>query len=355
MNQQSRRKFRVVVLAGGASAEREVSLASGASVREALREAGHLPLVVDPLHVGLDEVDWQRFDGCFLSLHGGAGEDGRIQRELARRGVRFTGSDADASHAAMSKSTAKKHFERAGVLTPKHVLIFGPLGGSPQKFSDPVSRAACGRFIHSDFQQTRGEQARRLTVGAGLELPEGLDAVEKLGYPLVLKPDSQGSSLGVGLVRKAGELAESVLRCGRFGWPLLAEQYIAGREFTVSLLGRRPLPPLEITGCNEIFDYQSKYSGNTTEFHAPADPRPITLEKLQSAALRAAVALDTSGMVRVDLILDRDGQAWVLEVNTLPGMTTTSLAPKAARQIGWEMADLCDWMLRDAFGELDVT
>lgn len=130
----------------------------------------------------------------------------------------------------------------------------------------------------------------------------------------------------------------------RYRWPLLAEQFIAGREFTVTVLGRRALAPLEITGCGEIFDYGSKYSGNTTEYHAPDDPRPITLETLKSAAL------DTGGMVRVDLILDSDGRAWVLEVNTLPGMTSKSLAPRAARQIGWNMADLCDWMLRDAIG-----
>ena len=312
MDQKPRRNFRVVVLAGGASAEREVSLASGACVTAALREAGHQPLVIDPLDVGLDQIDWQRFDGCFLSLHGGGGEDGRIQRELARRGVRFTGSDATSSHAAMNKSTAKARFERAGILTPKHVLIQGPT--------------------------TEDLSAKIIT------------SLEQLGYPLVLKPDAQGSSLGVGLVRGSDELAPQLHTCGRFGWPLLAEQYIAGREFTVTLLGRRALGPLEISGCKDIFDYRSKYSGNASEFHAPADLRPITLEKLQSAALRAAIALNTSGMVRVDLILDRDGRPWVLEVNTLPGMTAKSLAPQAARQIGLNMADLCDWMLRDAFG-----
>jgi D-alanine-D-alanine ligase len=164
----------------------------------------------------------------------------------------------------------------------------------------------------------------------------------------VIKPDSQGSSLGVCLARDAAELAKILPQSGRFGWPLLAEQYIAGRELTVTVLGRRPLPPVEITGCKEIFDYDSKYSDNTIKCHTPDDLQPITIQQLQSAALGAATALSTSGMVRVDLILDGEGRAWVLEVNTLPGMTTKSLAPKAAQQIGWTLADLCDWMLRDA-------
>ena len=341
MDSKSQRKFRVVVLAGGASAEREVSLASGASVSEALRQSGHQPLVVDPLDVGLDEVDWQRFDGCFLSLHGGAGEDGRIQRELARRGVRFTGSKADASHAAMSKSTAKARFEQAGVRTPEYAVIQEPFTERrlEKGATAGLSSSECQKSTQKHCWTSQQWHPNQITM-----------SIEKLGYPLVIKPDAQGSSLGVELVRGADELANILSSNSCFGWPLLAEQYIAGREFTVTLLGRRPLGPLEITGCKGIFDYDAKYSGNTTEFHAPSDLRPITLEELQSAAVRAGTALDTSGMVRVDLILDREGRAWVLEVNTLPGMTTKSLAPRAARQIGWEMSDLCDWMLRDAFG-----
>lgn len=322
MDKNHNRNFRVVVLAGGVSAEREVSLASGASVSQALCEAGHQTLVVDPSHVDIDQIDWQRFDGCFLSLHGGAGEDGRIQSELANRGVRFTGSGAAASRSAMSKSTAKACFQRAGVPTPKYVLL-----------PKPLDATGC------------------LSASARLEFPKQIAAtIEHLGYPLVIKPDSQGSSLGVGLARNAGELFALLPHSSRFGWPLLAEQYIAGREFTVTVLGRRPLQPLEISGCGDFFDYDSKYSGNASEFHTPDDLRPITLEKLQSAALRAAVALDTAGMIRVDLILDQEGRAWVLEANTLPGMTPESLAPRAARQIGWEMPELCDWILRDAIG-----
>ena len=312
MENRAKRNYRVVVLAGGVSAERRVSLASGASVAQALEEAGHRAILVDPFDGGIDRVDWDRFDGCFLSLHGGAGEDGRIQRDLAARGVRFTGSDADASAAAMSKSAAKRLFRRSGVLTPRHVVI---------------QRTA--------FQG--GKLCEKIAA-----------AIDRLGYPLVIKPDSQGSSLGVELARGAGRLAELLPKSGRFGWPLIAEQYVCGREFTVTVLGRRPLPPLEIIAPCDIFDYDSKYSGNSTEYHAPAGLKTITLEKLQSAAVAAADSLATAAMVRIDLILDRDRRPWVLELNTLPGMTRNSLAPKAAKQIGWEMPDLCDWVLRDA-------
>ncbi len=349
MDTKTRRNFRVVVLAGGVSAERQISLASGASVAQALREAGHRTLVVDPLDVELDQVDWQRFDGCFLSLHGGAGEDGRIQRQLADRGVRFTGSDAAASRAAMSKSSAKARFERAGLPTPKYVLIPGPPANGPLKKAVSGVLGATAGLSSSVFREFLSFTAGQASSGTR-HAEQIAAAVDRLGYPLVIKPDSQGSSLGVGLARGADELAALLPNSSRFGWPLLAEQYIAGREFTVTVLGRRPLPPLEIVGCKGIFDYDSKYSGNATEYHTPTDLRPITLQKLQSTALHAAVALGTAGMVRVDLILDGDGQVWVLEVNTLPGMTAKSLSPRAALQIGWKMADLCDWILRDAIG-----
>ncbi|MBN2292989.1 MAG: ATP-grasp domain-containing protein, partial [Pirellulales bacterium] len=259
--------------------------------------------------------------------------------------VRFTGSNAAASRRAMSKSTAKARFEQAGVPTPKHVVITGPTAESQSKMG------ATAGLSSSVFRELSSFTAGQASSGTRNEWHMPFQrAIKKLGYPMVIKPDAQGSSLGVGLVRSSSELSTILADSSRFGWPLLAEQYIEGREFTVTVLGRRVLQPLEITGCGDIFDYDSKYSGNKAEYHIPGDFKPITLRQLRTTALRAAIALETAGMIRVDLILDRDGQAWVLEVNTLPGMTPGSLAPKAARQIGWEMPDLCDWMLRDAIG-----
>jgi D-alanine-D-alanine ligase len=287
----STQPYRVAVLAGGESAEREVSLASGARVTAALRAAGHRPETIDPARTAPADVDWSRFDGCFLALHGGAGEDGRIQRWLARRGIPFTGSGSAASRAAMSKSTAKERFRR-----------------------DVVRRVA------------------------------------RLGFPVVIKPDAEGSSLGVGIARCEAELAERVAESGRFGRLVIVERKISGREFTVSLLGRKALPPLEIIAHEEIFDYDSKYVGTLTEYHFNTARSPIKAQELQRIAAAAAAALGTSGLARVDMMVDGNDRPWILEVNTAPGMTDHSLAPKAAAQAGLDITALCDWMLREGLG-----
>jgi D-alanine-D-alanine ligase len=309
MDRMSTQPYRVAVLAGGESAEREVSLASGARVTAALRAAGHRPETIDPARTAPADVDWSRFDGCFLALHGGAGEDGRIQRWLARRGIPFTGSGSAASRAAMSKSTAKERFRRVGVPTPDWVLL--------------------------DASEPTRDVVRR---------------VARLGFPVVIKPDAEGSSLGVGIARCEAELAERVAESGRFGRLVIVERKISGREFTVSLLGRKALPPLEIIAHEEIFDYDSKYVGTLTEYHFNTARSPIKAQELQRIAAAAAAALGTSGLARVDMMVDGNDRPWILEVNTAPGMTDHSLAPKAAAQAGLDITALCDWMLREGLG-----
>ncbi len=301
--------LRVAVLAGGDSAERSVSLASGACVAKWLRQAGHAVEIVDPSGCDLDSVRWERFDGCFLALHGGSGEDGRLQERLEQLGVGYTGSGPEASQLAMSKSAAKAVFQAAGVPTPDYVLL------------DPC-------------QPAERQVAR----------------VQRLGFPLVVKPDGQGSSLGVGIVRSAEDLAGQVARSARFGSAVLAERLIEGREFTVSVLRGEPLPVLEISGREEIFDYRSKYSSTLIEYHFQTGLPPIVIEELRSTAAQAAAALGTGGLVRVDLLLDEAARPWVLEVNTLPGLTEHSLAPKAARHARIDMPQLCDQILRDGLG-----
>lgn len=298
--------LRVAVLAGGGSSEREVSLASGAQVAKALHAAGHGIELIDPARTDLVRLDWNRFDCCFLALHGGAGEDGRVQRQLARLGIPYTGSGPAASSAAMSKSAAKALFLETGVPTPERVLLRPE--DSPQQIVAKVSR---------------------------------------LGFPVVVKPDSQGSSLGVGIARSAGDLAEKVAEARRYDRLILAERFIAGREMTVTVLGRRALPLLEIVGRAEIFDYGSKYSSTVIEYHFQTGLAPMKVKELEDVAVAAAAALGTTGMVRVDLMLDGALRPWVLEVNTLPGMTDHSLAPMAAARAGIDMPALCDWVLRD--------
>ncbi len=298
----------VAVLAGGDSHEREISLASGAEAVTALEAAGHHVELFDPATVGLDEIPWSRFDVCFIALHGGPGEDGRIQRQLEQLGVAYTGSPPAASRLAMSKSAAKERFFQAGIPTLPYAMFH-----ATESIDHVVAQV--GRF----------------------------------GYPLVIKPDSQGSSLGVGFAQGPDDLQPLVAEAGRFDPYILAEMYLAGREFTVAVLDRRALPLLEIATNDPVFSYQAKYhTSSNADLRFDTGLSTEKIAQLQQTAVAAAASLETSGLVRVDLLLDAAGWPWVLEVNTVPGMTRTSLAPRAAVAAGLEMPALCDWMVRDA-------
>ncbi len=169
-----------------------------------------------------------------------------------------------------------------------------------------------------------------------------------LGYPLVVKPDSQGSSLGVGFAANVAELAACIAEAGRYDPQLLIEPWIEGREFTVAVMGRQPLPLLEIATPRGWFDYQAKYESDATEYRFETGLPGTTVARLQAIAVAAAAALGTDGLVRVDLMLDRNERPWVLEVNSVPGLTSHSLAPMAAAREGIEFPALCHWMLQDA-------
>jgi D-alanine-D-alanine ligase len=294
--------YDIAVLAGGESAERQVSIASGQRVAEALQEFGHQVAVFDPEDADLFGINWNQFDACFLALHGGAGEDGRIQLQLEELCVPYTGSGPVTSRLALSKAATKDRLNRCGVSTPPH-------------FS---------------FHKTDS-------------LPEILARARQLGFPLIVKPDGQGCSLGVTVADDAGSLAESIEAAGRFGSYLLAEQRITGREFTVAVIDRQPLPALEIIHPCRTFAYDLKYGAEGVRHEFPADEASATARQ---TAVAAADALGTRGLIRVDMISDREGQAWVLEVNTIPGMTTHSLAPLAAAHAGLSMPQFCDRLVR---------
>ena len=299
-------KLRIAVLAGGDSAERAISLNSGICVATALESAGHAVELLDPADIDLASVAWCQFDACFIALHGGAGEDGRIQRRLELLTVPYTGSGPNACRLAMSKSAAKERFLQAGVPTPPYVL----------------------------FHATEPTQL----VGVKLA---------PLSYPLVVKPDSQGSSLGLVRVDEASQLGAALSESRRYDPFVVAEPCIRGREFTVALLGRRPLPLLEIIAPGGLFDYEAKYASVTTQYRFDTGLPEEKIAELQSVAVAAAACLNTSGLVRVDLMLDMQGRPWVLEVNTVPGLTSHSLAPKAAAEAGLDFAELCNWMIQD--------
>lgn len=301
--------LKVAVLYGGDSPEREISLESGRCVAAALAEAGHRVHLFDPAKEPIEQIPWGGFDGCFLALHGGAGEDGRVQCQLEQLGVPYTGPGPAACRVAMSKSASKERFFFAGVPTLPYVLL-----------------------------------------AVGEQLDECLARVDHLGYPLVVKPDGQGSSLGVLRVDRPEQLAGAVRHAGEYDAFCLVEPFLAAREFTVAVWDDRPLPTIEIVTPRRWFDYDAKYAAPTTQYLVDPPLPPQTSQQITETALAAARALGTTGMVRVDLLMADDGQLVVLEVNTTPGMTSHSLVPMAARHAGLDMPELCDQLLRQALG-----
>jgi len=299
---------RVALLAGGDSEERAISLKSGAAVRQALASRGHRVLHLDPQLVDLTEVDWSRFDVAFIALHGRFGEDGQVQQILEQAGVPYTGSDAVASRLAFSKSAAKERFQQAGVPTPNYTLIH---------YSDDLARL------------------QRIAA--------------QMGYPLVVKPDTQGSSIGVTIVERPSQFDASIRTCFQFDSFGLIETAIAGTEWTVAVLDDQVLPAIHIETPNTWYDYQAKYHSEATQYRFDYAVSAATVRQIEAVGAAACRALGTKGLARVDLRLDAQGQPWVLEVNTIPGLTDHSLAPKAAGQVGLDFADLCERMIHGSF------
>lgn len=291
----------VAVLLGGDSSEREVSLASGACVSTALRERGHNVVEIDPKHTDLNQYDWNAIDVAFLALHGKFGEDGRVQGILEQLGVPYTGSDAEASRVGISKSATKERLAQQAVPTAPYVLIHE---------SDSPDRI--------------------------------LAHASKLGFPLVVKPDTQGSSLGVSIVHEPGELLCALPKCFALDSFGILETAIIGTEWTVGMLDECILPPIQITTERQFFDFQAKYHDDGTGYQFDSDVSFEVLRRIETAALSACRALGTRGLARVDIMLDQDEEPWVLEINTIPGLTDHSLVPKAAAQLGWSFGELCE-------------
>ena len=293
--------LRVAVLLGGDSAERDVSLASGAAVASALATRGHTIVTVDPSETSMKTMDWSAIDVAFLALHGRFGEDGEVQTQLDELGVRYTGSDAATSRLAFSKSASKERFIQENVATPAYVLI------------------------HESDDATRIQQ-RAMQVG----------------FPLVVKPDAQGSSLGVSYVPTAEHLPEALTQCFHHDQFGLLESAITGTEWTAAFLDDEPLPLIRIEHAGTFFDFNAKYEDTSTSYTFEFDLPSSVIRAIQTCASQACRSLGTTGLVRVDLRLDRYHQPWVLEVNTIPGLTDHSLAPKAAAFAGIQFPDLCE-------------
>ncbi|MFP6668543.1 MAG: D-alanine--D-alanine ligase [Pirellulales bacterium] len=294
--------LRVAVLLGGQSSERDISLASGHCVVDALRRRGHGVEPIDPAEVDLFDVDWDAIDVCFIALHGGSGEDGRIQSELAALGVPYTGSGPTASRLAMSKRAAKRRFHQCRVPTPPGISF---------------DASECAADV--------------------------VDRMRPIPFPWIIKPDGQGCSLGVSIARRERDIDQCIAKARRFEQQLLAEQFVCGHEYTVGLLDRQPLSPLEIVRSRPVFDFDSKF-GSAAVDHVFSGQRDTT--ELIEIAIKAADALGAGGLVRIDMIRGDTGSTWVLELNTIPGLTKQSLIPIMAEQMGIAMPELCEHLAR---------
>jgi len=287
----------ITVMLGGPSAEREVSLRSGAAVANALRSLGHRVSEMDP-----KTPDWLLLpdtDVVFLSLHGTYGEDGTVQRQLDKLGVPYTGCDAESSRIAFDKVLTKERCVAAGVPTPRHVIVDSPETHWPLGWQPPV----------------------------------------------VVKPVRQGSSVGLQFVDRVSDWPSALREALRYDTELLVEERIMGRETTVGILDNRPLPVVEVRPKEGAYDYQNKYTPGSTEYFCPAPFEKGITERIQAAALGAFRAIGGRDYARVDVMVRADGEPYVLEVNTLPGMTETSLLPKAAAAAGLSYAQLCQRMI----------
>ncbi|HTV52157.1 MAG TPA: D-alanine--D-alanine ligase [Steroidobacteraceae bacterium] len=329
--------MKIAVLFGGTSAERDVSIASAAQVIPALRERGHEVIAVDSasgrlpaqqeqrllaaavalqppsdtalaglgtaaLRLATPDSDLRGVEVVFLALHGGAGEDGRIQSLLDLAGLAYTGSNHIASAAAMDKDLSKRLFRAAEVPTAEWLMA-------------PVSEAR---------------------------------VAEHLGFPVVVKPNKQGSTVGLSLVRAPGGLAAALERARLHDDEVMIERFVPGRELTVGILDGEALPVGEIITEREIFDYEAKYQRGAAREVFPADLPPAIAARARQLALRAHQALKLGSYSRIDFRLDPAQQLWCLEANSLPGLTSNSLLPQAARAVGIGFAELCERICRGA-------
>jgi D-alanine-D-alanine ligase len=291
------RKLNITVMLGGPSAEREVSLRSGTAVAAALRSLGHEVRELDP-----GDDSWilpGTPDVVFLVLHGTYGEDGTVQRRLDELGVVYTGCDAEASRIAFDKVLTKRRCVDAGIPTPEFLVVNSAKAPWPKDWPPP----------------------------------------------LVVKPVRQGSSVGLQFVERAGDWQNALAEAMKFDSEVLVEEKIVGRECTVGILADEPLPVVEVRPKVGSYDYRNKYTAGCTEYFCPAPLDAATTRKVQAAALGAFKAVNGRDYARVDVMVRANGDPAVLEVNTLPGMTETSLLPKAAAAAGLNYTQLCQRMV----------
>ncbi len=288
--------MRVVVLMGGRSAEREISLKSGQAVLKALQELGHEAIALDLTEDLCERLREIKPDKVFIALHGPYGEDGRVQGLLDILGIPYVGSGVLGSSIAMDKDITKKLLTFHGIKVPKWICV-----------------------------REKGE-----------ELNWDI-------YPAVVKPADQGSSVGLFVVNSREEAKEAIEKCLEISKKVMVEEYIEGRDITVGILKGKPLPPIEIKPKKGIYDYESKYTKGMTEYTFLEEDELV--EKLQEIALLAYKVLELKDLSRVDFRVNREGTPYLLEVNTIPGLTELSLFPMACKRVGIDFKELISMLL----------
>jgi D-alanine-D-alanine ligase len=297
---------KVAVLYGGRSSERDVSLRSGKACADALRETGHDVILVDVDVDVAERLRAMKADVAFIGLHGRWGEDGCIQGLLESMGIPYTGSGVLASSVGMDKVFSKSLFKTLGLTITEHVVV-------------PPERAAA------------------VTVA---DIPFGL--------PCFVKPSGEGSSVGVHLVKEASALAEACRDAAAYKGDVIIERYVKGKEIQVAVLDGKALGAIEIVPANEFYDYAAKYTAGTTQYFYPARIPEAHARRAMQAAEVAHRGLGCAGVTRTDFIVTAEGTPYVLEVNTLPGFTATSLVPKIAAGNGISFPELCERLLDGA-------
>ena len=296
---------KVAVLYGGASVEREISLISGRAALAALQRRGIDATGIDPQEALLAELPAQGFERAFIALHGPGGEDGAVQGLLEMIGLPYTGSGVMGSALAMDKLRTKRLAAALGVATADSAVL--------------RSAADCAL------------------------------ALERLGLPLIVKPATQGSSVGMTKVTTVAEMEPAYRAAAAVDETVFAEKWITGAEYTVSVLHRRVLPAIRIEAANAFYDYEAKYLRNDTKYHCPAGLSAQAEAHLASLALAAFDAVGAEGWGRADFMADHTGRPLLLEINTVPGMTDHSLVPMAARAAGIDFEELCWQILETSF------
>ena len=297
---------RVAVLMGGWSAERQVSLWSGEAVLAALTKRSVDALGVDATRENILSLRSLGFERAFIILHGGAGEDGTVQAALELQGIPYTGSGVTGSAVKMNKVTAKRVW-----------------------------------------------LAEKLPTAPFMELASEADAkaaARKFKFPFVIKPAAEGSSVGVTIVKKPAQVAGAFKLARGEGRPVMAEKFIKGAEMTVSILDEQALPSIRIVPAGEFYDYHAKYIADDTQYICPSGVPAAQEKKLRELALRAFRLVGASGWGRVDFIVEKSGKPWLLELNTVPGMTSHSLVPMAAKAAGLGFDELCWAILETSMG-----